>query len=78
MTLDLLFLSISVVVPRYTLLCHPLVYMLLPDFPVQCVCLFAGSFIGEESAVEGQHVTLTDNATWIIDPVDGTTNFVHK
>lgn len=35
------------------------------------------SFIGEESAVEGQHSVLSDNPTWIIDPVDGTTNFVH-
>jgi len=37
-----------------------------------------GSFIGEESSEEGHHCTLTDNPTWIIDPVDGTTNFVHK
>jgi myo-inositol-1(or 4)-monophosphatase len=36
------------------------------------------SFIGEESAVEGQHFVLTNSPTWIIDPVDGTTNFVHK
>lgn len=35
------------------------------------------SFIGEESAVHGCHFTLTNNPTWIIDPVDGTTNFVH-
>jgi len=40
--------------------------------------LFVDSFIGEESAVEGSHCDLTDNPTWIIDPVDGTTNFVHK
>ena len=39
---------------------------------------FVDSFVGEESAVEGQHFALTDNPTWIIDPVDGTTNFVHK
>ena len=39
--------------------------------------VFINSFIGEESAVEGHHFTLTDNPTWIIDPVDGTTNFVH-
>lgn len=32
-------------------------------------------FIGEES-IEGRCV-LTDRPTWIIDPVDGTTNFVH-
>ncbi|XP_019629722.1 PREDICTED: inositol monophosphatase 1-like isoform X2 [Branchiostoma belcheri] len=35
------------------------------------------SFIGEESAAAGEKVELTDNPTWIIDPVDGTTNFVH-
>ena len=36
------------------------------------------SFIGEESTVEGVHCILTDNPTWIIDPIDGTTNFVHR
>lgn len=35
-------------------------------------------FIGEESASEGSSkVNLTDEPTWIIDPVDGTMNFVH-
>lgn len=33
-------------------------------------------FIGEESASEKN--VLTDAPTWMIDPVDGTTNFVHK
>ena len=33
-------------------------------------------FIGEESGVEKQ--TFDDRPTWIIDPIDGTTNFVHK
>ena len=35
--------------------------------------------IGEEtvSSSESKKVNLTDNPTWIIDPVDGTTNFVH-
>ncbi|XP_028290720.1 inositol monophosphatase 1-like [Gouania willdenowi] len=32
-------------------------------------------FIGEESTVDS--CVLTDKPTWIIDPVDGTTNFVH-
>ena len=36
------------------------------------------SFIGEESVVPGEKCVLTDNATWIIDPIDGTTNFVHR
>lgn len=35
------------------------------------------SFIGEESTEVGGQNELTDNPTWIIDPVDGTTNFVH-
>lgn len=35
-------------------------------------------FIGEESTKEGEHWDLTDNPTWIIDPIDGTTNFVHR
>ncbi|XP_041669585.1 inositol monophosphatase 1-like [Cheilinus undulatus] len=34
-------------------------------------------FIGEESVAKGQPCILTDAPTWIIDPVDGTTNFVH-
>ncbi|KAL4623430.1 inositol monophosphatase 1-like [Arapaima gigas] len=35
------------------------------------------SFIGEESVSAGQPCVLTESPTWIIDPVDGTTNFVH-
>ncbi|KAF0024878.1 hypothetical protein F2P81_021759 [Scophthalmus maximus] len=35
------------------------------------------SFIGEESVAKGEACVLTDKPTWIIDPVDGTTNFVH-
>jgi len=34
-------------------------------------------FIGEESTAAGVKCELTDAPTWIIDPVDGTTNFVH-
>lgn len=34
-------------------------------------------FIGEESVAEGAKCELTDAPTWIIDPVDGTMNFVH-
>lgn len=26
----------------------------------------------------GEKSVLTDNPTWIIDPIDGTTNFVHR
>ena len=37
-------------------------------------------FIGEESvaASNGAKVNITNTPTWIIDPVDGTTNFVHS
>ncbi|XP_072763921.1 inositol monophosphatase 1 [Anoplolepis gracilipes] len=34
-------------------------------------------FIGEESTAMGQKVELTNAPTWIIDPIDGTMNFVH-
>lgn len=34
-------------------------------------------FIGEETTSSGVKVELTDDPTWIIDPVDGTLNFVH-
>jgi len=34
-------------------------------------------FIGEESVSEGAKCNLTDEPTWIIDPIDGTMNFVH-
>nr|XP_061810065.1 inositol monophosphatase 1-like [Nerophis lumbriciformis] len=36
------------------------------------------SFIGEESVAAGASSVLTDDPTWIIDPIDGTTNFVHR
>uniref|UniRef100_A0A8C0G9Z2 Inositol-1-monophosphatase n=1 Tax=Chelonoidis abingdonii TaxID=106734 RepID=A0A8C0G9Z2_CHEAB len=35
-------------------------------------------FIGEESTAAGSKCVLTDNPTWIIDPIDGTCNFVHR
>jgi len=35
-------------------------------------------FIGEESVAAGEKCLLTDDPTWIIDPVDGTMNFVHS
>ena len=34
-------------------------------------------FIGEES-VDERGVELTDHPTWLIDPIDGTSNFVHR
>ncbi|XP_035676298.1 inositol monophosphatase 1-like isoform X1 [Branchiostoma floridae] len=35
-------------------------------------------FIGEETTAAGVPVELTDDPTWIIDPIDGTNNFVHS
>jgi myo-inositol-1(or 4)-monophosphatase len=35
-------------------------------------------FIGEEETSSGKKVVLTDKPTWIIDPIDGTMNFVHS
>ena len=38
---------------------------------------FPGSkFIGEESVAAGSGCVLTSEPTWIIDPIDGTSNFV--
>ncbi|CAG8523675.1 6572_t:CDS:2 [Paraglomus brasilianum] len=34
-------------------------------------------FIGEETVSSGEDSALTDEPTWIVDPIDGTTNFVH-
>ena len=40
-------------------------------------CRFGSSFIGEETVAGGEECGLTDAPTWIVDPIDGTTNFVH-
>uniref|UniRef100_A0AAQ5XJH2 Inositol-phosphate phosphatase n=1 Tax=Amphiprion ocellaris TaxID=80972 RepID=A0AAQ5XJH2_AMPOC len=32
----------------------------------------------QESVAAGEHLELTDSPTWIIDPIDGTVNFVHR
>ncbi|CAG8482248.1 20973_t:CDS:2 [Dentiscutata erythropus] len=34
-------------------------------------------FIGEETKAAGYQDEFTDDPTWIVDPIDGTTNFVH-
>ncbi|KAI9298998.1 hypothetical protein K502DRAFT_298562 [Neoconidiobolus thromboides FSU 785] len=34
-------------------------------------------FVGEESDSAGENWSLTNEPTWVIDPIDGTTNFVH-
>uniref|UniRef100_A0A3P8WB85 Inositol-1-monophosphatase n=1 Tax=Cynoglossus semilaevis TaxID=244447 RepID=A0A3P8WB85_CYNSE len=41
-----------------------------PDYFIPLVL-----FIGEESVAAGEPCDLTDEPTWIIDPIDGTTNF---
>jgi len=41
------------------------------------ITLFNHSFIGEETVAAGEECGLTDAPTWIVDPIDGTTNFVH-
>jgi len=35
-------------------------------------------FIGEETSFEDKDTEITDDYTWVIDPLDGTTNFVHS
>ena len=37
---------------------------------------FNNRFIGEESVAGGEKCELTSAKTWIIDPIDGTTNFI--
>lgn len=44
----------------------------------QHVCCWIRRFIGEESVAAGECLVLTDSPTWIIDPIDGTVNFVHR
>lgn len=51
---------------------------LLNNFLVSFKYVSYCSFIGEESVAAGEGSILTDSPTWIIDPIDGTTNFVHR
>jgi len=53
--------------------CEELIRTIIKDeFPEHC-------FIGEEeTAALGRVPELTDTPTWLVDPVDGTTNFVHR
>ena len=42
-------------------------------------CQFAvNRFIGEERMGTRTGCNLTNEPTWVIDPIDGTTNFVHR
>jgi myo-inositol-1(or 4)-monophosphatase len=55
-----------------------------PNHKSVCHAAFVGfeglicRFIGEESVANGRKIELSDDPTWIIDPIDGTTNFVHR
>ncbi|XP_019964995.1 inositol monophosphatase 1 [Paralichthys olivaceus] len=49
---------------------HLIIQLVKEKFPTH-------RFIGEESVAAGETCDLTDSPTWIIDPIDGTTNFVH-
>lgn len=40
--------------------------------------MFVSRFIGEEDRSDGNRNELNDEPTWIIDPIDGTMNFVHN
>ena len=51
---------------------------MLSEYYIIIVLIFLFRFIGEESVAAGIKCELTDVPTWIIDPVDGTTNFVHR
>ena len=47
-------------------------------FPIISSKFACPRFIGEESVAGGEKCELTTEKTWIIDPIDGTTNFVHS
>ena len=41
-----------------------------------CILLIFIRFIGEESCAD-QRRGLTNDPTWMVDPIDGTSNFIH-
>ena len=50
-------------------------FVLTRAYFLSCVC---GSVIGEESVSDGGSCVLTDTPTWMVDPIDGTMNFIHR
>lgn len=48
-----------------------LIYKIKEKYPTH-------KFIGEEASEANQKLLLTDDPTWIIDPIDGTTNFTKR
>ncbi len=43
-----------------------------------CLSEINSRFVGEETVAGGGKCELSDEPTWILDPIDGTTNFVHS
>ncbi|XP_019507484.1 PREDICTED: inositol monophosphatase 1 [Hipposideros armiger] len=65
-------------VPAHALVQCCVSFLLLQSTSPYNLAALDNSFIGEESVAAGEQSVLTDNPTWIIDPIDGTTNFVHR
>ena len=57
---------------------HHLIIILNDFILLNVIKIFLFRFIGEESTAAGIKCEFTDAPTWIIDPVDGTMNFVHS
>lgn len=55
----------------------PFIFLIVPFF-IYTYKVHNWRFIGEETVAGGGNCILTDKPTWIVDPVDGTTNFVHR
>lgn len=70
---NLLIESLSTAFPHHR-------YVTILSRRVSCIWLLLNfhSFIGEETTSDVKKAELTDSPTWIIDPVDGTVNFVHS
>lgn len=47
------------------------------DETILISAMFLPQLIGEETSAATGTAELTDDPTWIVDPLDGTTNFVH-
>lgn len=66
---------------------YPPSFPLIPSYMLEverhCTCLIyivncSFRFIGEETTGVRGKFDLSDAPTWVIDPIDGTTNFVHR
>ncbi|XP_054620750.1 inositol monophosphatase 1-like isoform X2 [Dunckerocampus dactyliophorus] len=63
---------------RFCLIIFYLIILLSLWMSHESKSTFDPRFIGEESVGTGEDVELTDHPTWLIDPIDGTVNFVHR